>query len=246
MNSEDMNAAVIFTRDTEGHFTLELSSATAVADRMGRHTFLAFARCFAGADRLLALQHLYRLNEDTVPVSSVAHWRNWKLVVVSTVGLAHELGKALQGLARTGIPKTLTSETWDPLDAIRKKWKTHPVLSKFRNQVAFHLGDADVYESGLQIAGSSTVVFSDGDKVDDAQGAVAFPFAWDLVLDGMQLNDVTQVNEALGDVVRDTFNLPRLLVNAFGEAFRRAGVREVVRKVEALPPPTGSSRRDHP
>jgi len=36
--------------------TVELSSATGIADKLGKDTFLAFVRCFAGLDRFLALQ----------------------------------------------------------------------------------------------------------------------------------------------------------------------------------------------
>jgi len=47
---------VVFTRDKDGRMTVELSSATGIADKLGKDTFLAFVRCFAGLDRFLALQ----------------------------------------------------------------------------------------------------------------------------------------------------------------------------------------------
>ena len=165
---------VIITTDEERRLTMELNSATGVADKIDRNTFVAFSRCFVGADRLFALQHLYRLNSDAVPISSVAYWRNWKLIVLSTAGLAHELGEALQTLVGQPVFRRMEASVWEPLESIKKKWKTHPVLSKFRNQVSFHLGKAEVYQRGLEMAGTSRVVFSETDDFEDARAEVSF------------------------------------------------------------------------
>src|SRR4051812_23695667 len=83
---------VIITRDKKRRIAFEFSSASGIADRLGRATFLAFMKCFAGADRLLGLQDLYRKGVMPMPKRSVAFWRNWRLVTFATIGMAHELG----------------------------------------------------------------------------------------------------------------------------------------------------------
>jgi len=133
-----------------------------------------------------------------VATSSVAYWRNWKVIVLSTVGLAHEMGDALQILAGRPVFRSMKASVREPLEAARKKWRKHPVLSKFRNQASFHLGDPDVYARGLDIAGSGRFVFSESDNCDDARAEVGFQLSIDLVLDGLDLQDDSMVIDVLG------------------------------------------------
>lgn len=232
---------IVVWTDPNGQFAIELICTEKVVTRIGSETFASFMKCFMGVDRLMAFQSLYRLNTAYVPGSSVNYLRNWKVILFSVAGTAHELGDALQELCSTQVVRKLPDrEMWGPLDEIRGRWKKHPILSRFRNEIAFHLGERDTYTRGM-VGMPTTTLFVAGEGLGErSEGAYQLP--WEILMRGLDFGGKDE--EALtflGKMVPDTFHLPRLLTQVFLAVAGFSGVRIVKRKCRQLPPSTAGA-----
>jgi hypothetical protein len=147
---------VIATGRYSDTWRVDLAEFPEIAKRVGEDVFVAFMRCFVGADRLKSLIHFYIAAKEKY--GGPAAERNFHTSWLLMVGALHELGEALQGLNATRVHLRLRNQSrWRPLERLRKKWYTHPVASRVRNQAGFHLGSLHVYKRGLAILGNTCV-----------------------------------------------------------------------------------------
>jgi|GEM_PF-5999555 len=132
---------------------LETSDLGLLRDRLGAPLLVAFARAFAGVNQLATLNHLLALNDEAEPPRErVATNRNLVTIIFLSWGVMRETAKAIMGLEEARIVDRLDElSDWRKLAAIGKRWTRDEELEVVRNQLAFHLGERQDFERGLEI-----------------------------------------------------------------------------------------------
>jgi hypothetical protein len=206
-----------------GHWSVEICNFSDLDTRVGRPLLAAFLKCFVGIDRITTFQDLIRLNaandgaisapgtEGDAPQTQ----RNIFLLNALLAGTLYEIGDALHELSRAGVVDSMSDPSlWQPLDQMRKRWQKAKVPGEMRNQIAHHLGDLSVYETGVGKLSSLEA------PVEFARGIGQSAFGahhigpWNALTQGLRMED-HEFRTLSEGVVRDHQNLAESLMEVF-------------------------------
>jgi hypothetical protein len=151
---------VVRGAETKWEMALNVKSVTAA---IGIDTLANFYRCFAAADRLVALEHLVVLNRVHLSRDCIASERNMHHLFLLLASAMYEAGDALQILTSTKFGATLKGlKTWMPLTKMRKEWNKNEFAGKIRNNFGHHFGETNDYIAGIT-KGRRRVVLETGE-----------------------------------------------------------------------------------
>ena len=164
--AEELAFGVWQTKEGE-RTTLEVRNLAAYRAILGDDLVIGFAQLFGAVNRIEALHSMMLLNnhrgaaivigelEHTHDPDSVGAARNRVVIGLFIWGVLHELSSAidtLQGakltdVLREGKDKSCLA-SWKELRSIAHRWRGGQETDG-RNQLAFHLGDREVFRKGL-------------------------------------------------------------------------------------------------
>lgn len=179
---------------------------------------------------LLLSQIAFRAKED-----SIQHERNLRVMVFMLCGTMYEICKGLQDLRNARVVEKMRNPAaWEPLDELCRRWQGDRILSKFRNQVSFHLGMVELYEKGL----SAMLQEADDLVLDRLEGRLRhqsdYQCAWDAILRGLGLEE-SDLQKAMEVTLKGHTELPELLFAVFREVLKSAGIGIVDESSKTLP-----------
>ena len=180
----------VFAGSLVGDWRVSLVDAKAIQVAIGRPLFAAFLKCFVGVDRVMSLEQMLELNQHHLERDSPAHDRNLRVLVFLMAGTLYELGEALQELCSARVTERMADKNeWTPINAIRKQWHTNPLMSKFRNQLAHHLGELEAYGKGLDatLGADTQMILSRGRG--QTRYADESPAAWEVLFRGVEISN---------------------------------------------------------
>jgi hypothetical protein len=211
-----------FTFDASGNCVVE--GAREACRLIGPDLFAAFLKCFRGADQLLSLEQMLHFCQQQQDQDSAPYERNLQFIVEFLASTMYELRKALDDLLTAGIESAITNPAlWEPINTIRCRWQGDARLAKVRNNLGFHLGDIEMYRTGMKelLGEDDTLVFErlDGTKRHDGRNLLAT---------GALLRGVGLSNSDFAAIAKITqdghFNLPDHLHALFADVLEKAGV----------------------
>lgn len=218
---------------------IEIHNPHAVAKQLGGNVLAAFYKCFNGADRLRALQHVMDLIhhaeriEDAHNDQSAGYTRDRTVVGFLLAGAVRETAIALNELHGTRITRDQSmQESWGPLNAIRLLFEEE-YARNIRNNFAMHLGEQQHYVDGIA-SGKDQValLFMNSGK---EHGGV-FPEAWNALFRAHGLAD--KMMDAFVGLTKEAHEtLPILLINLYRDALELRGVRVEFRPGRRLAEP---------
>lgn len=144
--------------DAKWEMMLDVKATTAA---LGVDVLANFYRCFAAADRLVALEHLMVLNVQNLDRDGIASERNMHHLVLLLAAAMYEAGNALQKLTSSSFGQTLQKlRGWKPLTKMRKEWNTDVFAGTIRNNLGHHFGSGPAYTAGIAAGRRRTVLES--------------------------------------------------------------------------------------
>ena len=198
-------------------------------ENLGRRVVLGIFKVLHGIDRIMTFEQLLAFNGRELAADSPAYDRNLHVLIMQLVGVMHEVGVALQELCNARVADIVgrESESWQRLNAWRRRLKGDGAISDLRAQMAAHLGDREIYDAGLEHLLDTTdprflLMHGDG-HLRHAGFAVG---AWDCLYRGLDLDP-----EGVKDVLKFTrdahFDLPGAFMDFLTELFMASRIEVV-------------------
>jgi hypothetical protein len=213
----------VFTGSVGGDWQLSLINPKAIREKVGRDILAAILKCFVGTDRVMTLEQMLDLNARHIATDSPAHDRNLHVLVFLMAGTLYELAAALQELCNAKVvEKMADTQPWTAVNDARKQWHNDPLMAKFRNQLAHHLGDVEAYGRGIDAMfdGDADLLLAKG---YEARHSEWYPAAWDALFRGVDIDD-----EGFQEGIRRTKKthdaLPDQLIAVFREVLKSCGI----------------------
>jgi hypothetical protein len=180
---------IILRVRADGSHTLFTRNLGALRRKLGPDVFNCFTRAFLLIDRLDSLVDFEHLTLANVPASSKHQQRNHFVFLVFVMGTMFELSQVLSQL-RGALAKAslLDSGQWTrKLGDWDKRWRTDPIASAFRNEVAFHI-DGPFVEKGLDALSQVGLVEVFGADDPPSRQSGTFSLGSEAVIRGLGLS----------------------------------------------------------
>lgn len=205
---------------------ISMHNPRAVAERLGGSVLAAFYKCFNGADRIHALEHLMDLThlaeriEAADEDEAAGYTRNRITVGFLLAGAMREVAIALNELHGTRVTREdALREAWAPLDAIRRQFEEE-YARNIRNNFSMHLGEQQHYIDGIARGPADVVTLFE--TTGKPHGGL-FRETWDALLRGHQIQN-EDMHPFVGNTKRAHSELPQLLINLFRDVLELRGV----------------------
>lgn len=142
---------------------IHLHNPHAIAEMLSWKVLAAFYKCFHGADRIRALDHLMDLTnladaiEESGDDEAAGYTRDRLLVGFLLAGTMREVAIALNELHGTGVTRDASlRDSWTKLNVIRKLFNDD-YARNIRNNFAMHLGRQHHFVGGIMCGKTETV-----------------------------------------------------------------------------------------
>jgi hypothetical protein len=216
--------ARVVIRGVPDKWTCTIEGARDLANRIGHDLFAAFLKCFEGAERIFALEHLMFCSQQVLSRDSYKFDRNLRMLVNFIGATMYEVGEALEQLNGARVVEKMNDRSkWEPLNGLRKLWRNDHRLRTLRNTFGFHLGEPKLYRDGLEakLQKSDDLVFEhgEGSRRHDGHGVLAV----EVLLEAKTIDESWL--EAVVDMVQEAHETyPDLLHEVWKEVLVSAGV----------------------
>jgi hypothetical protein len=218
----------------------------AVGEMVGVNVLAAFYKCFNGADRVRALEHVMDLVhhaeriEDAHDDEAAGYTRDRLVVGFMLAGAMREVAIALNELHGTRLTRDVSlREVWAPLDAIRRQFE-EAFARNIRNNFSMHLGEQQHYIDGIMSGKHEKVMlFETSGK---PHGGV-FREPWDALLRGHGIEG-EQMDGFIGRTKKAHNALPQLLINLFRDVLELRGVPVEFRPGRRIVEPAAGTHHD--
>lgn len=248
-------SGLMFVNEDGRRWRLEARNVTVLTDAFGEAVLIGFCQCFAVADRLRSILDLMHLNYEGAGRDTLRGERNLQTLGAFACGLVFELRTSLLYLdSETDLRSKLSDvglRRWEKV-ARYARLENHQRMSRVRNYLAFHPGDAPVVRRGIQrlaSEGTSLVVIAgDGPRKVDGQHS----FGTSVILAGLNVTDIdADGNETVRQLENDDLRLAyteardghmvvlKRLEEVFLDALRTAGA-----SLDELPPDDDDDEED--
>lgn len=205
---------------------IRIHNPRAVAAQLGGSVLAAFYKCFNGADRICALQHLMHLVHAAEEIEgadgdeAAGYMRDIWVVGMLLAGAMREVAIALNELHGTRVTRDeALRDAWAPLDEIRRQFEDE-YARNMRNNFSMHLGELQHYVDGIAAGTDETAVLL---VTSGRRHGGAFIEPWDALLRAHQLKH-DDYDAFVERTKKAHHALPKLLINLFRDVLVLRGV----------------------
>jgi hypothetical protein len=186
----------------------------------GDDLLVAFARCFAVADRLITLHDMVRLIQTQTRHGSVRYLRNGMNIIVLAWAFTREMTEMIAALKQAGVEAFIQDrDAWVRLVELPDRWRGSGFQSDVRNRIGFHF-DAELCREGLRVWSENpptgerlTLAWGDGDGKREQDGAL--PMGHQLMMAGLGMLGPRALEDFAKDRLADPIGFPDALQRVF-------------------------------